>query len=174
MLAIISTLAVPLLFAAVLIVGLARGVDVYDAFADGAAKGLPVLLHILPYLAAMLVAIRLLRDGGVFDFLAGLLAPYTEYVGLDGALVPLVLIRPFSGSASMALLQEVFSQFGPDSYQGYLASILMGSSETIFYELALYYGAVGVKKTRFTVPVALLSMLTATVAAIVLAPLLAQ
>lgn len=168
----IGTLAVPLLFILLILIGLIRRVDVYDAFAEGAAKGLPVLLRILPYLAAMLVAVQLLRDSGVFDFLARLLAPVTVRAGLPGELVPLVLIRPFSGSASMAMLRETFSRFGADSYEGYLASILMGSSETIFYEVALYFGAVGVKKTRFTVPVSLIAMLVATLVSLLLARLL--
>lgn len=150
-----SGAVIPLLAVGVLVYGLTKKVDVYAAFAEGAAEGLPVLLQILPYLAAMLIAVRLLREGGVFAFLADVLSPLCETVGMDGEVMPLVLIRPFSGSAAMAMLKEIFSAQGPDSRAGMTASILMGSSETIFYEVALLFGAVGAKKTRFAIPVAL-------------------
>lgn len=159
---------VPLLAIAVLLYGLIRRVDVYEAFACGAAEGLPVLVKILPYLAAMLIAVRMLRESGLILDLTRLLAPLCRAVGLDAELVPLILLRPFSGSASMAILQELLAEHGPDSRIGTTASILMGSSETIFYEVALYFGVIGVKKTRFAVPVALLGMLAATVASVVL------
>lgn len=145
----------PALAAFVLIYGLIRRVDVYDAFVQGAADGLPVLLRLLPYLAAMLIAVRTLRDGDVFDLLMRALEPLCARLGVHAELIPLILIRPFSGSAAMAIVTELYETHGVDSEIGYTASVLMGSSETIFYELALYFGAVGVKKTRFTVPVAL-------------------
>ncbi len=146
---------VPLLFLGVIIAGLCRGTDVYAAFAEGAADGLPVLLRLLPYLASMLVAVRLLTDSGVFSLLSGALSPLCGAVGLDAEVVPLILIRPFSGSGAMAVLRELFASCGADSRAAFTGSVLMGSSETIFYEVAIYFGAVGVKKTRFAVPVAL-------------------
>ncbi len=160
--------AVPALFIGVLIYGLTRRVDVYGAFAEGAAEGLPVLVRILPYLAAMLIAVRTLRDSGLLAWLSEALGPITARVGLDGALLPLVLLRPFSGSGSMALVTEIFSRYGPDSPQGFAASVLMGSAETIFYEVALYFGAVGVKKTRYAVPVALAAGAVALIATVLL------
>jgi len=114
-----------------------------------------VLVRILPYLAAMLTAVRALRDSGLLTLLSEALGPLTQRAGLPGALLPMILLRPFSGSGAMALVTEVFVQYGPDSPEGFAASVLMGSSETIFYEVALYFGAVGVKKTRGAVPVAL-------------------
>ena len=163
---------IPVLAAAVLIYGLVRGVDVYEAFAEGAAEGLPVLVKILPYLAAMLVAVRLLTEGGVIERLTALLAPACAAIRLDARLVPLLLLRPFSGSAAMAILTELFARHGPDSPVGLTASVLMGSSETIFYEVALYFGVVGVQKTRFAVPVALLAALAGAVASIAFTGLL--
>lgn len=159
---------VPTLAAGVLLYGLVRRVDVYEAFAQGAAEGLPVLLQILPYLAAMLVAVRLMTEGGVLAAVTRFAAPACTLVGLDERLLPLLLIRPFSGSASMALLTELFAEYGPDSLVGITASVLMGSSETIFYEVALYFGVVGVKKTRFAVPVALLAAAAGAAASVVL------
>lgn len=163
---------IPVLAAALLVYGLIRHVDVYEAFAEGAAEGLPVLLKILPYLAAMLVAVRLLNDGGVIDSLTQLLAPACRHIRLDARLLPLLLLRPFSGSASMAILTELFTAHGADSPVGLTASVLMGSSETIFYEVALYFGVVGVQKTRFAVPVALLAALVGAAASIAFTNLL--
>ena len=153
-----SEALVPLLLGSVIVYGLVRGVDVYEAFAEGAAEALPVLLQILPYLAGMLIALGVLRESGVIDAFARCIAPLTARVGLDAELVPLLLLRPFSGSAAMAELNRLFAVYGPDSEIGIRASTLMGSSETIFYEVALYFGAVRVKKTRFAVPVALAAM----------------
>ncbi len=159
---------IPVLAMALLVYGLIRHVDVYEAFADGAAEGLPVLVKILPYLAAMLIAVNMLRTSGLIDDATRLLAPACGAVGMDAELIPLILLRPFSGSASMAILQELFAAHGPDSRIGMTASVLMGSSETIFYEVALYFGVVGVKKTRFAVPVALLAALASTAASVLL------
>ena len=153
-----SGVLVPLLLGGVMVYGLVRGVDVYEAFAEGAAEALPVLLQILPYLAGMLVALGVLRESGVIDAFAHMLAPLVERIGLQAELVPLLLLRPFSGSAAMAELNNLFALYGPDSEIGMRASTLMGSSETIFYEVALYFGAVHVKKTRFAVPAALAAM----------------
>lgn len=163
-----SAALLPLLFAAVMVYGLVRRVDVYEAFVAGAAEGLPVLLKVLPYLAAMLIAIRTLRDSGLIDRLTELLAPACRAVGMDAELLPLLLLRPFSGSAAMAALADLFESHGPDSGVGYTASVLMGSSETIFYEVALYFGAVGVRRTRFAVPVSLAAMAAGVLTALLL------
>lgn len=163
-----SSLIVPALAILVLVLGLIRRVDVYAAFADGAAESLPLLLKILPYLAAMLIAIRMLRESGVIDAMTAFLAPLCTRLGLDAALLPLIFIRPFSGSAAMAVFQELCTRYGPDSPVARTAAILMGSSETIFYEVALYFGVIGVKKTRFAVPVALAASLVSVVVSVVL------
>ena len=163
-----SSAILPLMIAGVILYALVRRVDVYDAFVEGAAEGLPVLLQILPFLAAMLIAIGALRDSGLIDRLTALLAPACRAAGMEAELLPFLLLRPFSGSAAMAEISALFERFGPDSDLGMRASVLMGSSETIFYEVALYFGAVGVKKTRFTVPVALAAMAAGIVAALLL------
>lgn len=164
----VSAAILPLLFVALIVYALVRRVDVYEAFVEGAAEGLPVLLKILPYLAGMLIAIRTLRDSGLIDRLVSLLAPVSSRIGLDAALLPLLLLRPFSGSAAMASLADIFNQYGADSMIGYTASVLMGSSETIFYEVALYFGAVGVKKTRFAIPVSLAAMAAGVIASLII------
>ena len=146
-----------LLFAA------ARRVNVFQAFCDGAAQALPLLKTILPTLALFSAAMTLFRESGAFDLLNRLLSPALGMLGVDVRLVPLILFRPFSGSAAIAALTDIFTQYGPDSRVGLTASVLLGSSETVFYTLALYFGSVGIKKTRFAVPAALLALLTSVV-----------
>lgn len=163
-----SSVLMPLLLGGIVLYGLVRGVDVYEAFAEGAAEALPVLLKILPYLAGMLIALGVLRQSGIIDWLTPQIAPLCAAMGMEEELVPLLLLRPFSGSAAMAEVNGLFAAHGPDSPVGMRASVLMGSSETIFYEVALYFGAVRAKKTRFAVPVALAAMAVSVVMTLLL------
>lgn len=142
---------------------LARRVNVFSAFVKGAADALPLLKTLLPTLAAFTMAMRLFRDSGAEALLGSLLSPALARFGVDARLLPLLIVRPFSGSAATGALLDLFTQYGPDSTVGLTASVLLGSSETVFYTVALYFGAVGVKKTRFAVPVALFALLTAIV-----------
>ena len=152
-----------LLILALLLFAAARRVNVFEAFRDGAAQALPLIKSVLPTLALFSAAMTLFRQRGAFDALSRLLSPALLLLGADPALVPLLVVRPFSGGAAVAALTDVFTAYGPDSRTGLTASVLLGSSETIFYSLALYFGSVGVKKTRFAVPVALAALLTSVV-----------
>ena len=154
---------VAVLILALLLYAAIRRVNVFEAFRAGAARALPLMKTILPTLAVFSAATSLFRASGAADALHALLAPVLNALGVDPALVPLLLVRPFSGSAAVGALTDVFTRYGPDSRVGLTASVLLGSSETIFYTLALYFGSVGIKKTRFTVPVALAAMLTSVV-----------
>ena len=154
---------VTLLILALLTVAAVRRVNVFEAFREGAARALPLIKTILPTLAVFSAAMSLFRASGASDALSAFLTPALNVLGVDAALVPMVLVRPFSGGAAVAALTDVFSEYGPDSRVGLTASVLLGSSETIFYTLALYFGSIGIKKTRFTVPVALAAMLTSVV-----------
>ncbi len=140
-----------------------RRVNVFQAFCEGASRTFPLLRTILPTLALFSAAMSLFRASGAADALGAVLSPVFSALGVDPPLVPLILVRPFSGSAAVAALSDIFTQYGPDSHTGLTASVLLGSSETIFYTLTLYFGSVGIKKTRFTVPVALLAMLTSVI-----------
>ncbi len=167
----ISSAIIPALLVLVLVYGLYKRVDVYDAFVTGAAEGLPVLLRILPYLAGMLMAIRVLQGSGALDFITRLFTPACSAVGFDARLLPFVLIRPLSGSGALAVLSSLFDAYGVDTLVCYTASILMGSTETIFYEIALYFGSVNIKKTRYTIPVALISNLVGIAVGVLVAKL---
>ena len=137
-----------------------RRVNVFDAFREGAAQAIPLMKSILPALAVFSAVMALFRDSGAFDLLRSFLSPATDALGVDPALVPLLVVRPFSGSAALAALSDIFSGYGPDSRVGLTASVLLGSSETVFYTLALYFGSVGIKRTRFAVPAAFAALLT--------------
>lgn len=137
---------------------LIRRVPVFSAFTKGASDALPMLKTVLPTLAAFSMAMRLFRDSGLADRLAACLTPFLSRIGTDAELVPLLIVRPFSGSAAMSVLLDLFQRVGPDSRTGYTASVLLGSSETVFYTVAMYFGSVGIKKTRFAVPVSLIAL----------------
>ena len=140
-----------------------RRINVFEAFCEGAARAIPLLKTILPTLAAFSAAMTLFRESGAFAVLESLLSPVFRLLDVDAALVPLLLVRPLSGSAALAVLSDLFTQYGPDSRIGLTASVLLGSSETILYTLALYFGSVGIKKTRFAVPAAFLALFTSVV-----------
>ncbi len=167
-----SAAVIPLLAVAVVIYAVYKKVDVYDAFVKGAIQGLPVLYRVLPYMAAMLICIRLLRESGMVDAMTLALKGPMEALGFPPELLPLSLMRPLSGSGSMALVADVFQNYGTDSMLGLMASTMMGSTETIFYTLALYFGSVGIQETRFTMPVALIATLLSTVGSVVACKLL--
>ena len=138
-------------------IGCIRRVNVYEAFTSGAKDGMNTAVHILPYLAATLTAIHVMRDSGLLEKLYELLSPVMELLGLTEGVTPLLLIRPFSGSAALAVLSDTLSQYGADSRTGLLASTMMGSGETVFYTCALYLGAAEVKDSRYIIPVSLIA-----------------
>ncbi len=163
--------AVPAMMLLLLLWGMLRGNDVYGAFARGAAEALPMICKILPYMAAMMAALTAFRACGAMDMLLRLLEKPLRLLGFPSELLPMLLLRPFSGSAGMALLADVYAQHGVDSFAGYAASVMLGSTETIFYVIALYFGSIGVKKSRYTLPASLLATLAGAAASVWLAGL---
>jgi spore maturation protein B len=158
-------LTLPLFLLLCLAAGALRRVPVYDAFAEGAKEGLKTAWSILPSLTAMLCAIRAFSACGLLDALCGLLAPAAAFFRLPKETLPLMLLRPVSGSASLAMLKSILHACGPDSRAGLVASVMMGSSETVFYTCGVYLSAAGVKKSRYTIPCALLAWLAGSAAA---------
>ena len=142
----LSTLIVPVLLTFTACFALGKRVDVYSALTKGAEEGLTVLLHILPSLIALLSAVYMFRASGAMEALGALLAAETA---------PLLFIRPISGSGALAVGSEIMDSYGVDSYVGRVAAVMLGSSETTFYTVAVYYGAAGITKTRYTIPAAL-------------------
>ena len=151
----LSLFMVPLLLVGIPLYGVLKKQPVYELFVEGAAEGVQMALQILPYLLAMLVAISVFRASGAFQALAGLLTPLTDALGIPAAVLPLALTRSFSGSGALAMTADILQQEGPDSFTGLLASVLQGSTDTTFYILAVYFGAVGIKKYRYALTVGL-------------------
>ena len=147
----ISKLLIPLLLAFVPLFAALRRVSVYEEFVEGAKEGFNVAIRIIPYLVAILVAIGMFRAAGGIDWLSHTLAPVLAAIGFPPELLPLALMRPLSGSGSLGLFAELVKQSGPDSLISRMAGTLYGSTETTFYVLAVYFGAVGIKKTRYAV-----------------------
>ena len=151
----LSALILPLLLSALALYGTGRRVNVYAALTHGAEEGLTVLLHIIPALVALLTAVSMLRASGAMELLSRLCAPLFELLGIPPETAPLMLLRPISGSGAMAAASELMQSFGPDSYVGRTAAVMLGSTETTFYVVAVYFGAAGVRRTRWAVPAAL-------------------
>ena len=161
----IADIVVPILILFILGFGLFKRVPVYETFLDGAKRGLRTALEILPCLVAMLTFVAMLVQSGALAALTRACAPLLTRLGIPEAVLPTLLIRPFSGSATLAMLEQTMAQFGPDSPEGRVASAMMGSSETIFYTLPLYLAAAKVRKSRYAVPAALITWLVGGVAA---------
>lgn len=152
---------IPLITVAVFVYAAIKRVDVFEAFCEGAADGLKTCMDILPALVLLLVCIGMFRASGAVEALTTLLRPLCNAVGFPSEVVPLVILRPFSGSGAMAVYNEIAAAVGADTFAERVAAVLIGSSETTFYTVAVYFSAVKVKKTRYAVPAALTADLTA-------------
>ena len=160
MLDLIVTMVVPLTITGVALYGAARRVDVYSALIAGAGNGLEVLLRIFPALVGLLTAVYMLRASGALELLTEVFSPWMERVGLPAELLSLMLVRPISGSAALGVGAELIQTYGPDSYLGRVAAVMLGSTETTFYTIAVYFGAAGITRTRYAIPAALCADLT--------------
>ena len=163
--------ALAVFVALTLVIGAFRRVKLYDAFIAGAKEGLKTAVSILPSLIMMMVALGALNGSGLTDALTSLLSPPFSALGIPKETLPVMLVRPLSGSGALAALKDVFAAHGVDSRVGMIASVMIGSSEAVFYTCAVYLGAAGVRKSRHIVPAALLSWLAGSVAACLLFPL---
>ena len=156
---------VPFTICGVALYGAFHRVDVYSSLVQGAGEGLSTLVRIVPSLVGLMTAVNMLRASGALELAALALAPLLERVGLDPELLPLMLVRPISGSAALGVGAELISTYGPDSQLGRTAAVMLGSTETTFYTIAVYFGAVGITRTRYAVPAALCAELTGFLAA---------
>jgi spore maturation protein SpmB len=154
---VISKLAIPFLIILFVVYGLIKRVKVYESFVDGAKEGFNIAVKIIPYLVAMLIAIGIFRAGGAMDWLILILRPITNLIGMPAEALPMALMRPLSGNGALGLMTDIMKVHGPDSFIGILVSTIQGSTETTFYVLAVYFGAVNIKRTRHAVPVGLIA-----------------
>lgn len=157
----IQVMLIPLLLLWLLAAAAWKRLPVYDLFLSGCKEGMQVALRVLPNLAAMLVALGMFRVSGCQEALTQLCAPVFSLLGLPPEVAPLAMMRPLSGSASLGMVEQLLTRYGPDSRVGLVACTVMGSSETIFYTICIYLGAVKQKKSGYAVPCALLGALAA-------------
>ena len=162
----ISFWAIPVLLVLIPLIGIIRGVKVYDAFVDGAKEGFDVAVKIIPFLVGILVAIGMFRGSGAMDLLIAGLRPLLASTGFPAEVLPLAILRTLSGSGSLALATDMIKTYGPDSLIARMAATMYGSSETTFYVIAVYFGAISVTKTRHAIPAALIGDVVAAIATV--------
>lgn len=162
-------LLIPLILICVSLFALYKKEDVYPCLLEGGQEGLKLILSIAPALVMLLTAVHMLRSSGAIDLLTKLLTPVFSPIGIPAETLPLMLIRPFSGSAALAVGADLIASYGADSLVGRTAAIMLGSTETTFYTISVYFGAAGIEKTRYAVPAALIADLTGFLAASIFA-----
>ena len=165
---VLSVLAIPALAVFIVVYGAIRKVKVYEVFVEGAKEGFAVAVRIIPYLVAMLVAIGVFRAGGAMEILTAVLAPVTSLIGMPPEALPMAIMRPLSGSGALGVVSDTVQTYGPDSFIGRLVSTMMGSGETTFYVLAVYFGSVGIQRTRYAVLAGLTADFVGVVASLVI------
>lgn len=168
----ISDSIVPLLFFVIIGYALCKRVNIFDEFIDGAKEGFKIVLDIMPTLIGLLVAVSVLRSSGALSKVSDILAPVAAMLSFPKELVPVVTAKLFSSSAATGLLLDIYKEYGPDSYLGFLASVLMSCSETIFYTVSVYYGSVGIRKIRYTVWGALVATFAGIISSIIISSLI--
>ena len=165
-LSLLSYLVLPLILVGFPLYGLYKRVPVYEKFVEGAKEGFNVAVRIIPYLVAILFAIAMFRASGAMDFLVGALDPVTGLIGFPGEVIPMAIVRPLTGSGSAAIVVDMINQYGEDSLLVKMAAVMFGSTETTFYVIAVYFGAVNIKRTRHAVAAGLTADFSAMIIAV--------
>lgn len=158
----------PFIFIFILGYASLKKINIFDVFLNGAHKGATSCFSILPALVGLVVAISMLRASGLLDYIAKVLSPILSLFGFPADVLPLALLKPVSGSGAIAMIKNIFETSGVDSYAGKIASVMLGSSETTFYALAVYYGVTKVKNTRYTVFAAIIADIVGIIASLIL------
>lgn len=162
----ISRYSIPFVFVGIIAYGLTKKVKVYESFTEGAKEGFYTAVRIIPFLVAMLVAIGVFRASGAMGLLTKALSPITKVLGIPPETLPMAFMRPLSGGGAQGIMTELINTYGPDSLIGRTAAVMMGSTDTTFYILAVYFGSVAIKKTRHALPAGLLADLAGLLTAI--------
>ena len=162
----LSYFVLPIILVGFPLYGIIKGVPVYESFVEGARDGFQVAVRIIPYLVAILFAIAMFRASGAMEALTKALDPALSLIGFPAELLPMAIIRSLSGSGSAALVVDMINHYGEDSILVKMAAVMYGSSETTFYVLAVYFGAIGVKRTRHAIPAALIGDVVAAIVAV--------
>ncbi len=162
----ISAWVLPMTLAGILVAGAARRVPVYDSFLAGATDGFSTAVSLIPQLVAMMVAVNVFRASGALSVMIHFIEPLLHRLRFPAELVPLALLRPISGSGSLAIVTDLFKHAGPDSFVGRAASVMQGSTDTTLYVLTVYFGSVGIRRPRYAVKVGLLSDFISVIASV--------
>ena len=168
----ISILAVPLMLCGIIGYGVSKRVNVYETFIEGAYDGVKNLTKIIAPLVGLMLSISVFRASGLLDIIAVAFSPLTSLINMPNDVLPLALLRPVSGSGSLAIVNDIFQTSGVDSQSGRMASVMMGASETTFYTMAVYYGSIGIRKARHTMRAALVSDFVGAIASVIVVNML--
>lgn len=168
----ISSVAIPFVILIILVYGLLEKNKVFDTFCKGAKEGIQIVVKLFPTLIGIFLAVELLRMSGVLDVILKILEPIIKLIGIPLQIMPLVLLRPISGSAATAVATDIMKTYGVDSNLGLIASIIMGATETTLYTIAIYTGTVGIKKTRFVLISSLIADLVGMISAVLICRIL--
>lgn len=168
----ISAAAIPIIIVLIIVYGLKEKKKVFDIFLDGAKEGIEIVVQLFPTLLGIFLAIGLLRNSGILDFIIQIISPVTNFLKIPSQILPLAMLRPISGSASMGVAVDIMKKYGVDSMIGTIASTIMGSTETTFYTIAIYTACIKVKKIRFVLAAALLADLAGIVSSVIICQIL--
>ena len=164
----LSSLIIPLLVLIIVLYGLYKKVDIYNVFVEGSKESFEIIYSMFPCLLAMIFGINIFLESGFLNYLSNFISPILDFLKIPFDLLPMILMRPISGSSALVILSSIFEKFGPDSFIGLLASVLQGSTDTTFYVLTLYFGSIGIKKIKYSLFAGLIADLCAIVISIVI------
>lgn len=166
---VVSECIIPVLILSIVLVGATAKHSVYEEFTEGSKKGLKIVVELLPSLIGLLVAVGMLRASGLLEDMCNVLGQWTERINFPSAVLPVTMVKLFSASAATGLMLDIFSSFGVDSYEGRLVALILSSTETLMYTVSIYFMAINVTKTKWTIPAALISVLSGVIASWIIA-----
>lgn len=164
----LSNIIIPIMVLVVIIYGVCKRVDIYDVFVDGAKESFDMILSMFPCLLGMILGVNIFLQSGLLDATLSFLMPLFDFLKVPFEIIPMALMRPISGSSSLAILNQIFQNFGPDGFIGRLASVIQGSTDTTFYIITLYFGSIGIKKIKYALWAGLFADLVGIIASILI------
>lgn len=168
----LSAAAIPIVILIILFYGVKEKKKVFDIFLEGATEGVKIVVNLFPTLIGIFLAVGALRTSGILDFIIGIISPLTDFFKIPSQILPLAMLRPISGSASMGVAVDIMKQYGVDTTLGMITSVIMGSTETTFYTIAIYTACIKVKKIRFVLAAALLADLAGMISSVIICQIL--
>lgn len=160
---------IPLIVVTIIIYGIYKKVDIFDTFIDGVKEGMKLSINLFPTIFAMIIAITLITDSNIINYICNLLKPLFSKISFPTEVLPLALLRPISGSSSLVILNDILAKYGPDSFIGRLSSVMQGSTDTTIYIISMYFASIGIKKTRYSLTVGLLADLLSVIISFIMA-----